>query len=98
MSEKKPRQVTIKLEYPVDLDGGATLSEITIRRPKAGDMAAIEAAGDDGKMAQGMAMLSVLTGLTVEVLNELDLDDFTAASEKIADFFPQAKEWATGAA
>lgn len=98
MSGKKARQVSMPLEYPLDLPDGSVLSEITIRRPKAGDMAEIEAAGGDGKMSQGMAMLSVLTGIAIEVLNDLDLEDFTNASEKVADFFPQAKGLDSGEA
>lgn len=91
MSDKKPQKVAVQLEFPVDLPDGTVLAEITIRRPRAKDAAVVEEASGQGETAQGLAMLACLTGLSVDVISELDLDDFTKASEVVADFFPQSQ-------
>lgn len=83
------RQVTLKLEYP--LDG---LAEITIRRPNVRDVREMERvakAADGDQMGEAIAVLSLLTGVAPDVIEELDAADFTAASETIAGFFTRAQ-------
>lgn len=90
---------SVTLAVPVEWQG-QTIAEVTIRRPKVKDLRAIEAASRDqsSQLDQGAAMLAQLTGLPIEAVDELDAQDFTAISEVIAGFFPQAKGRATGAA
>lgn len=83
------RQVTLTLEYP--LDG---LAEITIRRPNVRDVREMERlakAAEGDQMGEAIAVLSLLTGIAPDVIEDMDAADFTAASEAIAGFFPQAQ-------
>ena len=64
---------TIKLKYPVRLATGQTLEQITVRRAKVGDLRAVWYI--EGETAQGLAILSRITGLVPEDLDELDIED-----------------------
>lgn len=90
---------TVALAVPMDWQG-QTIAEVTIRRPKVKDLRAMEASARDktSQLDQGADMIAQLTGLPIEAVDELDAEDFTAISEVIAGFFPQAKGRATGAA
>jgi hypothetical protein len=89
---------TLRLHYPVTVED-REVSEVTITRPKVRDLKAMDAAlvGITDKLDQGIVMVSVLTGLPPEAVEELDADDFTRLSEEVAGFFPQAKAHGTGA-
>ena len=86
---------TIPLEYPVEY-GGATYSELTLKRPNGGQFAEYEAAvrergldPDIDKIRSSIIMLSLLAGIPEEVVKLLDAEDMTAANEAIGDFFPR---------
>lgn len=89
---------TVSLAVPFEWQG-QMIAEVTIRRPKVKDLRAIEVSSRDrtSQLDQGAEMLAKLTGLPIEAVDELDAQDFTAISEVIAGFFPQAKGRATGA-
>lgn len=93
-----PQRRTITLSEPVVSDG-KTITEVTIRKPKVKDLKQMQAAMDgiDDKLDQGVAMAASLTGLSIDAVEELDVDDFTTISEVIADFFPKGVVSATGA-
>lgn len=81
---------TFDLAYPLEIvDGEITrqIEAVTLRRPKAKDLRALDGAGD-GKMDQAIVMVSICSGLTVEQVEELDGEDFITLSEAVADFFP----------
>jgi hypothetical protein len=82
---------TFRLSEPVSWEG-KEITEITITKPKVKDLKRMNAELADIKdqLEQGIAMAATLSGLPVEVIEELDTDDFTAVSEVIAGFFPQA--------
>lgn len=85
----------MKLKYPVEVDG-QTVTEINLRRAKAKDLRALEAAKDGEGIEETFLMLSILSGQPVAVIEDLDLEDFTPLAEKIADFFPKAEAPANG--
>ncbi len=93
-----PKTKTLRLHYPVTVED-REISEVTITRPKVKDLKAMDAAlvGIKDKLDQGIVMVSVLTGLPPEAIEELDAEDFTKLSEEVAGFFPQAKAHGTGA-
>jgi hypothetical protein len=93
-----PRHKTLQLLFPITIVD-REVSEVTITRPKVKDLKAMEAAldGIKDKLDQGIVMVSVLTGLPPEAVEELDAEDFTRLSEEVAGFFPQAKAHGTGA-
>lgn len=75
------------------------ITQVMLRRPKVKDLKRLNAAldGVTDQLDQGIVLAATLTGLPVEVIEELDADDFTTISEVIADFFPQAKAPGNGA-
>lgn len=79
---------TITLAYPVTTAGGETISSVTLRRAKARDLAAFEAAQDLGQTEQGIAMIASLCDLPREVIEDLDGEDFVTVSEALVDFVP----------
>ena len=93
-----PRHKTLQLLFPITIVD-REVSEVTITRPKVRDLKAMDAAlvGITDKLDQGIVMVSVLTGLPPEAVEELDAEDFTKLSEEVAGFFPQAKAHGTGA-
>ena len=82
---------TVQLSDPVEW-GDRKVTEVTINKPKVKDLERMEAMleGVEKALDQAIVTASAITGLPVEVVKDLDLDDFTAISEVIAGFFPQA--------
>ena len=78
------------LKVPLD-NGGTKITKVTLRRMKVKDIKAIEAAGKDGNMAAGVAALAAACDLPSEVIEEMDVEDFTALSEKLASFLPKVR-------
>lgn len=82
----KVKAVTVDLEFPLEEVAGKPLetpiSSLTFRRMKAGD--ATVADGENDKVKAGYRIFAALAGVDVEVIEELDMDDFTAMSEKVA--------------
>jgi len=65
---------TIELRYPLE-HGETPIRELTIRRPKVGDLlAAKKTTGGDAE--QEIAMFASLTGVAPAVLRELDMADY----------------------
>lgn len=85
----------LKLDHPLQVDGKA-MAEITIRRPKVKDILAIDKVKDEGDMQQGITMAVLLTGLSPDVLDEMDAGDFARVSELVGSFFPRLKAPETG--
>lgn len=79
--------------------GDATITEVTIRRPKVKDLRVLEDARKPGgsEIDQGIAMAAVLCGLPIEAMDDMDAVDFATISEFIARFFPQATASKDGA-
>lgn len=67
---------TITLKYPARLATGQTLTKVTVRRPRVGDLRAVMHIGNEAE--QGLALVSRITGLIPEDLDELDLKDLEA--------------------
>lgn len=85
---------TYKLKHPIvrrlRAHGGEereeTITEITIRRLKAKDLRVVEKAA--GKFSQSLALIGALTGLSPQVVDELDGEDVEGIGEVVGDFFP----------
>lgn len=87
-----PDSVTVPLQYPVIKHGKDSGDEVyrvealTLRRPKARDMRAMDKAeGEVGKM---MALASRLCGEAEAILDELEAVDFMAVNQAVAGFLP----------
>ncbi len=67
---------TVKLKYPVRLATGQMLEKVTVRRPRVGDLRAVMHITNEAE--QGLLLVSRVTGLVPEDLDELDLKDLEA--------------------
>ncbi len=74
---------TYKLQSPVTV-ADVMYTELPLRRAKAKDLAASDLV--KGEARKGFAVLASLTGVPLAVIEELDIDDFTALSEAAAPF------------
>ena len=98
MTAKKTSR-TVTLSDPINWEG-ERITEVTVSKPKVKHLRRIQAAMDasESRMDQGVAMAVAMTGLAEEIIDEMDVEDFNAISEVIADFFPQGTASADGAA
>lgn len=72
--------------------GGDTVSELTLRRLKMGDVEAMTAAEEkQGALFGSMVLVARLSGLTVDDIREMDPGDFAAAA-KVSTGFLEASE------
>lgn len=69
-------ETTVTLKYPVKLATGQTLNKVTVRRPRVGDLRAVMHISNEAE--QGLMLVSRVTGLVPEDLDELDLKDLEA--------------------
>lgn len=86
--------IVYTLKHPVETHfrpkGGEerieTLTEVTMRRPKARDLRVMDRY--PGKVAQALALIQTLSGLNPAQVDELDAEDVTGLSEIVGDFLP----------
>lgn len=71
-------QTTYKLQYPIEVPDGSTITELDIRRPKGKDFRLLEEKGFDAEK-EGVKILRFyiqqLTTLVPEDIDELDAED-----------------------
>ena len=89
-------EVKVELEYPVTMPNGETVAQLTMRRLKARDVVAAEAAVKTGESARGIYTMSLLCGVEPNVIEELDMSDFGRMQE-IAQGFLSSKRKTAGA-
>jgi hypothetical protein len=78
------------LQSPIKTNDGSTVKSVEIKTVKVRHLKAAEAARKDGDdMMAGIALIAAVTELPVDVVEEMDARDFTALSEKLADFLPK---------
>lgn len=65
-----------QLQYPVTL-GQETTNEITLRRPTVKDVVAANRLGGVPAEVE-LRLVSLLSGLSAEIIGELDMEDYTA--------------------
>ena len=78
----------LALEYPITTPEGTVISELTIRRAKAKD---IRKMTGKTEVEQSMALLSALTGLVPEDLDEMDACDYNKLTKLIIDLVKEGK-------
>lgn len=93
-----PQHKTIRLSQPLDWEG-QSIAEVTIKKPKVKDLKAMQGAldGVTDQLEQGIVMAATLSGLSRDIIEEMDAEDFTTISEAIAGFFSKAKGSVNGA-
>lgn len=75
----------IKLAYPITVDG-ATLNEISLRRPTVKDMRVARVTGKDDA-AQEINLIANLAQITTDAVESLDMADFVKVQKALAGFF-----------
>ena len=80
---------TLPLQYPFT-HKGEEITQLTIRRPKLGDIKRFEKVKDE--MDKATKMLADLAEIAPDVVDQLDMVDFNAASEMIAGFLGVSAE------
>ena len=79
---------TIKLQYPIKVDG-ADVTALNMRRPKVADMLlADKLSGSDGD--KEVRMFANLCEVTPETIEQLDLADYTKLQETYRAFLSSA--------
>ena len=73
-------EVIVALDFPIQDGEGKTITELKIRRPKAKDIRKMKGSTD---IEQSISLLSIVTGLVPEDLDELDIADFKRAAEVV---------------
>lgn len=73
--------VKIELKYPLE-----NLKEITVRRPKVKDLLEIEQLGDMPEPEKELILFEKLTGVSKELLKELDLYDYSQLQKAYQSF------------
>src|SRR5947209_4557268 len=81
--------ITITLRPKGGEEREETISETSVRRPKARDMRLLDR--HPGKIAQSLALIGALTKLTPAQIDELDGEDVAGLGEIIGDFFPDGR-------
>jgi hypothetical protein len=74
---------TIDLKYPIDV-GGASVSTLTLRRPKVGDIERTDKA--DGPVGKSVILLSDLAELTPEEVRSIDAADYGQVMRELEGF------------
>jgi hypothetical protein len=81
---------TIEFKFPVEGPGG-TFRQLTLRRPRAKDLAAMtRALKEQGDVQAMIAYVASNAELPLPVVENMDAEDFKAVSEAAEDFLPQA--------
>jgi hypothetical protein len=84
----KPRTVSVELDFPIE-NAGQAVSRLELRRPQVADSIDIQRkGGTPGEME--LLLVSRLTGLPVEALHTLDIEDYAkvqAAMRRLAPGF-----------
>lgn len=86
--------ITYELKHPIVLrfqpKGGEareeTITEVKLRRAKAKDLRQLDR--HPGQIAQSLALIQALSGLTGVQVDELDAEDVSALGDIVGDFFP----------
>lgn len=89
MADRKTRTRVITLAWPFEHEG-REITQVTITRPRLSHIRAInEQVDGETEFDRGARMITLLSDLPEAALDDLDIEDFTALSEALGDFFPE---------
>ncbi len=83
MKTTTEKPTTIKLKYPVTVDG-AEISQITLRRPKIRDLESMDKVA--GEMKKVVMLIASLAEMAPDQVRELDAEDLGSIAETLGDF------------
>lgn len=90
--ERVTYPIVIKLEVPIER-GSEVIYELQLQRPKAKHFKKMNMA--DASMEDALELLSQLSGQPPSVIDELAMEDFTAASEIVGNLFAPSRKTST---
>ncbi|WP_101341857.1 phage tail assembly protein [Cereibacter azotoformans] len=76
---------TYTLQFPIETEA-ATVTTLTFRRPRVRDVAVIEGLKDRSQSDATIELIAILTGLSIEVVAEMDHADMITVGEIVTDF------------
>ena len=76
----------IKLQFPIKVDG-ATINEISLRRPTVKDMRVARVTGGKDDAAQEINLIANLAQITPDAIESIDMADFVIIQKALACFF-----------
>jgi hypothetical protein len=76
----------IKLAFPITVDG-ATVNEISLRRPTVKDMRVARITGGKDDAAQEINLIANLAQITPDAVESFDMADFVNVQKALAGFF-----------
>lgn len=80
---------TITLSFPVSV-AGRSIAEVTLRRPKAGDLRAMDKKANASEFEKSLWMIGALAELSPAEVDALDAADFKALADAVAGFMSTA--------
>lgn len=81
---KKPKSITIHLEFPISVSGVET-DKLELRRPKAGDLETVET--EKNEQAMQRKLIINLLQITDQEYRSIDLADLKKISDEVTGFF-----------
>ena len=110
MAERKPETVVVPLSYPFTyeekLEDGKTkpveVTEIILHRLKGGHLRkaakehGISLAALKNDAEEVLALICVSSGLPLDLIDQIDVDDVAKLTEVLVTFFPQVPEQVVG--
>lgn len=75
--------VIVALDFPIQDGQGNTLTELTLRRPKAKDLRVAQS--QKNEVDQEFFLLAQLTGLVMEDIGELDIADYQKVQQALQE-------------
>lgn len=93
MGKSLPNFGALSLEFPIE-HGGATITDLKLRRPKMGDELRKSRRRKSGASDEEieMRMFADMLELGMDVIEEMDQVDYQALQEVYQSFFPKAQK------
>ncbi len=90
MSDERPTTLTIDLAEPIQVGGGAKITEITIREPTLGQFE--KASQARGQVAQVIALIAQTGGISEQAARNIPLSKLAEVADFFAGFLPGGQE------
>ncbi|MDO5631146.1 MAG: phage tail assembly protein [Paracoccus sp. (in: a-proteobacteria)] len=82
------RTATLELDWPLELDDGSVLDQITLRRLTGAEVADLQEQMVPCGISEA-ALLAAFCDQSADIIASLDADDFIELKERVVDFLPK---------
>ena len=80
-------QITVKLIKPIPLEGGKTISQLTLTEPTADQLISVDKFEERENMAKAISMTSRITGHPDSIIKRMKSRDLTTVTSVVVLFF-----------